>query len=314
MTTPLFVAVDGGQSQIRLRDSDSARETIVPGVTHLEGDSTELTAIAIASAWKKSRREGGSSRPVARIMLGLTTLPTGSDEQARLARRIGDFVPAAEVWLTGDAVIAHAGALPERHGIVLVVGTGIACLAADRPSGQVTRVDGDGFLLGDAGAAFWMGRQGVSAVLRAADGRGGPTALTDAATAVFGQWDDLASHIHELPRPVDQIAQFARQVQAAAEAGDAIAAGIIRGAAVELLATARAAAKAVGGSSAPLAVIGRGIGPGTPLRSEFFALLATEPRLHEVVPAGGPLDGALALAATGVAEPYERYLSEWKRK
>lgn len=314
MTTPLFVAIDGGQSQIRLRDSDSAHETIVPGVTHLDGDSTELTAIAIARAWDESREKATSCRPVARVVLGLTTLPSGAEEQARLARRLGEIVPTSEIWLTGDAVIAHAGALPDRHGIVLVVGTGIACLAADRPSGRITRVDGDGFLLGDAGAAFWMGRQGISAVLRAADGRGERTALSAAAAAVFGQWDDLASRIHGLPRPVDQIAQFARLVQSTAEAGDPVAAAIVRGAAAELLATARAAAKAVEGGSVPLAVIGRGIQAGTSLRTELSALLAAEPRLREVEPAGGPLDGALALAASAVAEPYGRYLSEWKRK
>ena len=40
-----------------------------------------------------------------------------------------------------------------------------------------TTVDGDGWLLGDDGSGFWIGRSAVRAALRMADGRGRPTVL-----------------------------------------------------------------------------------------------------------------------------------------
>ncbi|MFC9686140.1 hypothetical protein ACFTZL_41170, partial [Streptomyces sp. NPDC056948] len=40
-------------------------------------------------------------------------------------------------------------------------------------------VDGDGWLLGDDGSGFWIGRAAVRAALRMADGRGAPTVLAE---------------------------------------------------------------------------------------------------------------------------------------
>jgi hypothetical protein len=59
------------------------------------------------------------------------------------------------------------------------------------------------------GGAFWIGRAGLAAALRAHDGRGGATALTDAAAMAFDGLDDLGDRLHGADRPVNRIAHFA---------------------------------------------------------------------------------------------------------
>ena len=154
------LGVDGGQSSIRLRHSSGERVVEVAGVSHQEGDTIELVAAAIAGGW----RDGGFD-PVDLVVLGLTTAPLDPGDSDRLCRLVGAATGAAEVWLADDAVTAHAGALSMGWGISLSAGTGVACLA--RPANRPPRlIGGHGFLLGDEGGAFWIGREGLRAVLR----------------------------------------------------------------------------------------------------------------------------------------------------
>lgn len=318
--TRVNVGVDGGKSQLRLTIAGSPFVSLVEGVAHLEGDTLQATAAAVATAWAEAAGRdgrgggtGGDHAEIDRIVLGLTTLPSAEQDRLRLAELLGGILPAESIVLTGDAVIAHAGAFPDHTGVVLVVGTGIACLGVDGETGRSQRVDGDGFLLGDNGSSFWIGRRGLAAVLAAADGRGPESALTDHCRRVFGEHPDLAAHLHTLPRAVKQIARFAVQVQDAAASGDAVATRIVEEAAEELLRTALAAARVVRRRPAPVALLGRAVAVGSPLRSILERRLASERRLALTAAAAEPLDGACLLAQDGTTEPYRRYLTEWRR-
>ena len=113
-------------------------------------------------------------------------------------------------------------------GVILVVGTGVACVAADPATGTMATIDGAGFLIGDEGGGFWLGRHAMRAALAAADGRGPATALGDLVAARFGPLDGLAARVHAGPDPVDRIAHAALDVFAAASAGDAVAERVAR--------------------------------------------------------------------------------------
>jgi N-acetylglucosamine kinase-like BadF-type ATPase len=78
--------------------------------------------------------------------------------------------------LIGDALCAFASATPEPDGTVLLAGTG-ATAAAVRGHALATVADGWGWLLGDQGSGFWMGRAAVRAVLAELAGIGPPTTL-----------------------------------------------------------------------------------------------------------------------------------------
>ncbi|WP_326636832.1 ATPase [Streptosporangium sp. NBC_01755] len=68
--------------------------------------------------------------------------------------------------LTGDLGIAFAAGTAEPRGTVLIAGTGaIAARIEDRE--PVMIADGLGWLLGDRGSGFWLGRQAARAAARA---------------------------------------------------------------------------------------------------------------------------------------------------
>jgi glucosamine kinase len=100
-------------------------------------------------------------------------------------------IPAGLVRVCSDieAAFASAPGTP-ADGLALVAGTGaVALRITDRRS--TATVDGDGWLLGDDGSGFWIGRSAVRAALRGADGRGAATVLAVSVGRALGVPDEV---------------------------------------------------------------------------------------------------------------------------
>jgi N-acetylglucosamine kinase-like BadF-type ATPase len=283
------LAVDGGQSALRLRVVADGRTGTGPGYRH-GTDSVQgiLDAIGAAAA------DAGVNEPVDVVALGLTGYPADPPRARLLAEGITKTLTAKEVRLTQDMVTAHAGALPDGFGVVVSAGTGLVCLAIDR-DGSWDKLDGHGYLFGDAGSAFAIGRAGLAAVQRARDGRGPETAL--AGTSL-----DPVS-LYPSPTLVDDVARFAPEVLRCAAGGDSVARDIVVRAAGDVAETVGAAVRQMAGvGRIPVACVG-GLfaGGGEQLLEPLRAALPTR---AELIPAAGnSLDGAERLAM-GPPGPY----------
>jgi N-acetylglucosamine kinase-like BadF-type ATPase len=304
------LGVDGGQSGIRLRHSDDERTVEVDGVSRLEGDTVAQLADAVAEA----HRSGGFP-PADRVVLGLTTAPSDADAIDRLCRLVAEATGVPEVWLADDAVTSHAGALSGGWGVSLISGTGVACLAVP-DDGEPRIIGGHGYLLGDEGGGFWIGRRGLGAVLRAGEGRGSATDLTDSARRRFGELEGLHVRLHDSVRPVHEIASFAPDVLEAAEAGDEVAGALLDRAADELALTAWSGATWAAGLSTtgavPLALGGRMLPDDGPLRRRLDERLAQLRSPVAVRTAdGSPLDGALLIGGRDDPGPYRTLVHVW---
>ncbi|MGK5694788.1 BadF/BadG/BcrA/BcrD ATPase family protein, partial [Streptomyces sp. URMC 128] len=88
-----------------------------------------------------------------------------------------------------EAAFASAPGTP-ADGLALVAGTGAVAMRITDRRATVT-VDGDGWLLGDDGSGFWIGRAAVRAALRMADGRGAPTLLAEVVGRELGLPGDV---------------------------------------------------------------------------------------------------------------------------
>jgi N-acetylglucosamine kinase-like BadF-type ATPase len=156
---------------------------------------------------------------------------TGPDALRSTWDRLGVRCP---VRVVANPVVAFASGTSARRGAVLIAGTGtIAAWIAD---GEVKhRIDGHGWLVGDDGSGFWLGRQAVRAVLAELDGRGEPTLLRAAVLGtVAGDRvpPDRAAQLVTLreavyTQPPIALRRFAGLVPAAAEAGDRVAKRIV---------------------------------------------------------------------------------------
>lgn len=300
-------AIDGGQSGVRMRIGGHAHVLRADGLGHLEGD----IAGGLLRRIRACLDDAPGPPTIERMVLGLTVMPPDETSRIGLARELATVLGVERVDVVGDELTAHAGAFGGRAGVVLTVGTGIACLGFDPDTGAHHRVDGDGFLLGDAGSAFWLGSRGVEAVLRARDGRGGRTALEEACLARFGEHPDLAAWLHARPRAVAAIAGFAADVQRTAETGDEVAIALVAAAADELVTTARAAAAPLAARPCALALSGGAVAAGSALRTQLEARIAADDALVLVEAEGGPLDGAWAIAEGRVGDRYAEHLTTW---
>ncbi len=89
------------------------------------------------------------------------------------------------VVLDHDLLALFCSGTPSPDGYALIAGTGT--VAARVVGGELVRVvGGRGWLLGDAGGGFWIGRRVVRAVVGALDGQIGPTALTPLVLRALG--------------------------------------------------------------------------------------------------------------------------------
>ncbi|HVO12279.1 MAG TPA: BadF/BadG/BcrA/BcrD ATPase family protein [Vicinamibacteria bacterium] len=154
-----------------------------------------------------------------------------------IMRRIG---ANARVVLVNDALVALVAGVGEAPGVVIICGTGSIAYGRN-PRNQAARAGGWGYILGDEGSGYWIGRRALRAVARAADGRGPGTALTALVLSHFGigEASDLVAEIYERQLRHHALAQVARLVQRARDEGDSVATRILEAAAHELLASAR---------------------------------------------------------------------------
>lgn len=301
------LAVDGGQSAIRLQHSGSDRSVEVEGVSRLEGDLVSSTADAVIGGWRVA-----GSPETDRVVLGLTTAPPDAQRAEAICRLVGEATGAGDVWLADDSVTAHYGALSGAPGVVLAAGTGVACLALP-PRGEPRLFDGNGYLLGCLGSAFWIGQSAIRAVLRRHDGIGAETQLEHIAQERYGPISELREAILAESRPVNAVAQFARDVLAVAAEGDLVADGIVRSAAIELAATAEAGAAWVGTNDVDIALGGKLLASGTLLRLRFeetMEMCASKVSVRTADDTG--LAGALHLGLDNAAEQYRGLVHHWR--
>jgi N-acetylglucosamine kinase-like BadF-type ATPase len=168
------------------------------------------------------------------ICLGIAGVDRADDLAAvrAIMRRIGY---KARVVVVNDALVALEAGAPGAPGVVIVSGTGSIAYGRNA-AGESARAGGWGYVLGDEGSGYWIGRAALRAVLREADQRGSATALTPLLLAHFGV-DEAQGLIHEVYqsdlKPAS-IGALARCVHEAFVQGDAVAIGILRTAADEL--------------------------------------------------------------------------------
>jgi N-acetylglucosamine kinase-like BadF-type ATPase len=297
MTEPASVlALDAGQTGIKVRFAGAERT--FPGVRTDRPLLPQLAEVVRAGA------AGGSRVDV--VAAGVSGLTSAEHDAGELRALLHDIAPA-RVLLAHDSVTSYLGTLGDADGVVVASGTGSIILAVG-PAG-VARVDGWGYLMGDAGSGFWVGRAALDAVMRAHDGRGPETALT---AVVQARWPDLEGAYVQLQSDeakVSVVAWFAEAVAAHA-ATDAVAARICREAGEELALSVLTALRRVGTDATPVVSAIGGVFRGELVRASFEeSVRAVHPGVRFEAPHGTGLDGAAALAALAHEHPLSALVS-----
>lgn len=214
-----------------------------------------------------------------------------------IMRRIG---LGARVLIVNDALVALEAGAPGSPGVVIIAGTGSISYGRNA-DGEAARAGGWGYVLGDEGSGYWIGRHALRAVVREADRRGPRTSLTPRTLAHFGvaRPQDLIHEIYYGGMRPGAIAALASEVFGAFEEGDVVAAGILEVGVRELVSSAASVVERLRLEHEPFTfVLSGGIFRAVPwMREQLGVRLPRVARQAEIRPLEvEPAEGAVRLA------------------
>lgn len=292
------IGIDGGGSTARAAVVDQGLAVLGQardGTANPNVAGREQAALTIQAALRAAIMDAGlSPEQIGAVGIGVAGADAAHSE-AWLREVTAGVLPDVVVVPSSDHEIALTGAHGERRGILVLAGTGsLACGA--NAAGDYVKVGGWGYLLGDEGSGYWLGLEGLRAVVRAADGRGAATSLSAALLERLGLPDALALiawlYRAAVPRNAEAAALAALVLQQA-EQGDTAASSIVEAAANELAQAARTAQRRLNDEPLPVAFAGGLLAEVNPLSRRLCQLLGLE-----AVPAPRypPVIGAAILA------------------
>lgn len=300
MSHPYVLGIDAGGTKTVCQLADDRAEVLAEarrGGANLQA----VGELEVEKVLHEVMEEALGDRDIVPSAICLGIAGVDREEDGRVVRAIMRRIGyKARTLVVNDALVALEAGAPDQPGVVVIAGTGsIAYGRNDR--NQAARAGGWGFVLGDEGSGYWIGRAALRAVLREADRRGPATQLTGLLLKYYGvpKAQDLIHQVYHGTLRPSAISALAQCVQTAFTNGDAVAIGILRAAADELESSALSVAKRleIVGSEFPFVLAG-GIFRAVPWLEEELSrrLPLASPRSRTVILDVEPALGAVRLA------------------
>ena len=312
MTTPAryYLGLDGGASKTAALVIDENKQPLGQG---LAGGSNHLR-VGIEVATRNIERAvnvalveaGIAIRQIEYAYCGIA----GADHPVHRQRVIDSlkiFFPRGNFIVDTDARIALTGAIGFGSGVVIISGTGSVSFGRN-DAGTEARAGGWGPTLGDEGSGYAIGREALSAIVRAHDGRGRQTKMTELLCYDYDMCtpEDLPRFVYATTTHADDIARYLKLVIEAAELGDEVAIEILQRSGRELADCVNAVAHRLKmqESEFPVAYVGGAFHAGElllgPMRA---AVLAASPKSTLGPPKNTPVEGAAMMAIRAAEKP-----------
>jgi len=305
-----ILGIDGGQTATKLL------------VTTIDGQIVWRGQGGSAFSGRAGDFRGGAERRLAQVLrqalaarwqgvtfeaaaLGMSGAEPGSPMIPAYRRALAGAVAARRYTVAHDALTNLLGASAGGPGIVVIAGGG-AVAYGRTVDGREAAAGGWGYIVGDEGSGYSVGRAAINAVFCALDGRGPETRLAGRLLDHFGVPEAVALKyaIFEGRIAFQDIAALPPLVAQVAAEGDIPARRILEEAARHLAAAAAAVARALTLTAQPVRVYPTG----GLFREERFLAPAFRQAVAEALPAAEisppafePVVGAalLALQASG---------------
>ncbi|MEK6375858.1 MAG: BadF/BadG/BcrA/BcrD ATPase family protein [Acidobacteriota bacterium] len=304
-----FLGVDGGASKTAALVIDESGKSLGNGAA---GPSNHLR-VGIETAARNIERAVNkalvaadvASREIHWAYCGIA----GADHPAHrqeVVDSLSIFFPRGNFTVDNDARIALTGAIGFGGGVVVIAGTGSVAYGRNA-EGAEARAGGWGPIIGDEGSGYGIARAGLAAILRAHDGRGPATKMTESLKERYDMKpEDLPPYVYAQTTQTDDIARFGRMVIEAAQDGDETAMTILDRAGRELASAVLAVARRLKLSKSvfPVAYVGGAFRAGDvllePMRN---AILLEAPEAQIAPPRHTPVEGAAEMAMRAAVAP-----------
>lgn len=176
----LIVAIDAGATATKgvLLGRDGRHAATIEGAGfNLRGSNLlqfrDIVVTMIRDLFKEADLMGHLPNAIALGVAG-----AGREDERDMIREVLEArFPQVMVLVHHDAFIAHYGAFRGEPGVLVTAGTGSIAFGKNE-AGDEGRAGGWGWMLGDEGSGWWVGRETVRAALAEWEGSGPPTALS----------------------------------------------------------------------------------------------------------------------------------------
>jgi N-acetylglucosamine kinase-like BadF-type ATPase len=304
MSESFYFGIDGGGTHSRLALVNSEQKILArseAGSTNIYSVSKEEVFENIRTLLETALKSGGLRKEeLAGGCLGSAGL--GRSGEKKVFRDFFDALLGAQtpVKLCTDGEILLCGGLENLEGYCLIAGTGSVALGRSA-GGRLVRAGGLGYMLGDEGAAAWIGRTAIARSLRSMEGRDLPGAMMPAIleAAKLTESTQLVQYVHH-DADKARIAALAPLVTRAAREGDPLALDILHTGSLELVLLVRSVLnQSPWINNRSLVLAGGVIEHDEILTGKLRESLAAEfPHLVVMSPKSSALEGACLLAAS----------------
>lgn len=299
-----IIGIDGGGTKTHgvLYTDGQIKSEMKAGTTRIGavgvGESSERTLNMIVELCNKAQIETSELDAVVVGVAGVW-LEEEKKRSAQLIKTLarGQGIKFSDLMVTSDAEIALEGALAGGNGIMVIVGTGSIALSKFDKN-KLNRCGGWGIELDDEGSGAWIGREGLTAVVRALDGRGKSTMLTDKIVKLYPSIDIKIPRtiVKAYAERVFEYQNLTPYLMECAEQGDEVSLEIIQRSARHLLELPTTLMKDFKENKVNVALMGGIIDADTLLKKMLEKEIESVDKLNLKKPLGSAIDGAIMLA------------------
>jgi N-acetylglucosamine kinase-like BadF-type ATPase len=142
--------------------------------------------------------------------------------------KIKQFLNPSKTIICNDSKIGLIAGSDNKNRLMVICGTGVNCFGINE-DGREAKTNGWDYILGDEGSGYSIGLKALKAIVRANDGRGRQTLLTDTVLDYLKLSDiaGLVSWVYSKPFFKEKVADLAEIVCSSAKMGDNISMEIL---------------------------------------------------------------------------------------
>lgn len=252
-----YLGIDGGGTKSRcMLAFDDGRQVILQGgPMNICSVSQEQVAENLAVLFRQAEQIAGSLTLCKGVGIGVAGF-TNNASPPFFRSQVEKWFPGVPMMLDTDGAAGLFGAHDAPEGIVLIAGTGSVCFGIHGTRQQLT--GGGGHLIDDEGSGYAIGRDICTAVMKALDGRSGPTVLSHLLGEAHGIFvrSDLMTFVYHPDTGKQGIAALAPLLTEACNQGDEAALAIAEKAAKNLAEMVDAVVRTLDMPRGPLAFSG----------------------------------------------------------
>lgn len=218
-----IVGIDGGGTKTAVtiaHDRDDDLCTFTVGPINYNGGDADAIAASFAEIFKRTKDCCGDLQAIAHICIGAAGISNPLVVRF-LEQHVRSHGYTGPLTITGDQETALYGAQNALQGMILIAGTGSICFGVNAV-GERHRTGGFGHLIDDEGSGYSIGRDLLSLLVRAEDGRVKDTIVPGMVYEQLGLGtvQEIIGFVYDKNTTKKQIAQLAPILTTACEKGD----------------------------------------------------------------------------------------------